>query len=76
MLNRPTSGAAVPGAAGRCPLCGQANDCAMAPGEGGRCWCLDAVFDAALLASVPASSAAIACVCAACVRQHRERPQS
>ena len=50
----------------RCPLCGGGNACAMAAGEASPCWCLEAVFDEALLARVPTAASGRACICAAC----------
>jgi hypothetical protein len=56
----------------RCPLCGQANQCAneieRATGVAQPpCWCTQAHFDAALLARVPAAAQQRACICPACV---------
>ncbi len=58
-------------AASRCPLCGEANRCAMErERETGQpqppCWCTQADFSPALLASLPAASRGIACICARC----------
>ena len=52
-----------------CPLCGGPNACVPAAcGTFDRpCWCESAVFDAALLARVPAAERGRACVCADCV---------
>jgi len=58
-------------APGACPLCGQANLCAM---EAQRvtgvkqppCWCTRATFTAELLARIPTTARGVACVCAAC----------
>jgi len=54
-----------------CPLCQQANQCAMEvarlTGEPQPpCWCTQARFDAALLARIPAPLQGKACVCARC----------
>ncbi|MDZ7921868.1 cysteine-rich CWC family protein [Rhodoferax sp.] len=54
-----------------CPLCGQANQCAMelerATGQKQPpCWCTQATFSAELLANVPAADRGKACICAAC----------
>ena len=54
-----------------CPLCGQANQCAMerqrATGQAQPpCWCTQAQFPAGLLAQVPPSQRGQACICAAC----------
>ncbi len=68
-----TIGAATPDPA-RCPLCGQANRCAMEiEKETGAkqvpCWCASVKFDQALLSKIPAASQGLACVCEACARQ-------
>lgn len=57
-----------------CPLCGQANLCAMeaerASGEPqGTCWCTQVDFTAELLGQVPEEAAGLACICAACARR-------
>jgi hypothetical protein len=57
----------------RCPLCGQANQCAM---EGERvtgiaqppCWCTQANFSQELLEQLPADARGQACICAACAQ--------
>lgn len=55
----------------RCPLCGQANTCAMemekATGQKQPpCWCTQVDFSADLLARVPPESRRLACICASC----------
>ena len=55
----------------RCPLCQQANQCAMeiektsgiaqAP-----CWCMQWTFDPVLLSRLPAQSRGVACICHNC----------
>lgn len=62
-----------PATAGRCPLCGQPNQCAMElerrTGEKQPpCWCTGVSFDAALLARVPDEAKRRACICPACAR--------
>jgi hypothetical protein len=57
----------------RCPLCGQANVCAMeverATGEKQPpCWCTQAEFSADLLARLPADQQRLACICTACAK--------
>jgi hypothetical protein len=54
-----------------CPLCGNANRCAMElEKETGiqqaACWCVNMDFSADLLAQIPVSAQGQACVCAAC----------
>jgi hypothetical protein len=56
-----------------CPLCGQANRCAMeVERETGvkqpPCWCMQADFSEELLGRVPAAARRTACICAACAR--------
>lgn len=55
----------------RCPLCGQANRCAIeiereTGVEQAPCWCLAASFTDALRARVPAEARGLACICAHC----------
>ncbi|CAN7668963.1 cysteine-rich CWC family protein [Variovorax sp. LjRoot290] len=55
----------------RCPLCGEANRCAMEiERETGQvqppCWCMQTDFDRAVLARVPAEMRGLACICARC----------
>lgn len=54
----------------RCPLCGEANACAVASGQPPEsCWCMSASMPPKLLALVPADAAGKACICAACVKR-------
>ena len=60
-----------PVAATTCPLCGQANECAMERERAtgvpqGPCWCTQADFTAELLARVPEAARDRACLCARC----------
>ncbi len=55
----------------RCPLCGEANRCAIEiERESGvaqaPCWCLAASFSDALRERVPAEARGLACICAGC----------
>jgi len=57
-----------------CPLCGEANACAMAiePDDGkvpAPCWCMAAVFNAPLFEPLPEVARGQACICARCVAQ-------
>ncbi len=56
----------------RCPLCGQANHCAMEQPQAGReqapCWCTREQFSAQLLQQVPEALRGKACICQACVK--------
>jgi hypothetical protein len=52
-----------------CPLCGDANACAMAAGAPGPCWCESASFPPDVLASVPPESQGRTCICAQCARK-------
>lgn len=58
--------------AGRCPLCGEPNLCAMEQARltgqptCGPCWCTQATFAASLLAQVPEQARGKACICARC----------
>lgn len=58
----------------RCPICGQANQCAMevekATGQPqDPCWCMQVDFNAELLAQLPAESRGQACICRSCAEQ-------
>jgi len=62
-----------------CPLCHEANACAMewakATGQAApRCWCVDAVFTPALMAQIPEHAKGMSCVCARCA-QRLSNPQ-
>jgi hypothetical protein len=55
----------------RCPLCGQANACAMeAERLTGRvqppCWCLSASFATGVLERIPDMARGAACICERC----------
>ncbi|WP_396435163.1 cysteine-rich CWC family protein [Limnohabitans sp.] len=53
----------------RCPLCGQANACAMTLPDAqqhGACWCTRMHFSAALLQRVPPAARNKACICQRC----------
>ena len=57
----------------RCPLCGQANRCAMeiereTGVRQGPCWCMQVDFAADLLARIPEPARDRSCVCATCAR--------
>jgi hypothetical protein len=58
----------VPGAAGadRCPLCGEANGCAIAAASRAPCWCVEASFDAALRERAARAEGPQRCICARC----------
>jgi len=56
----------------RCPLCGEANVCALEiERQSGvaqpPCWCLSTAFSASLQAQLPAEARGQACICARCV---------
>ena len=56
-----------------CPLCQQANQCAMevarATGQPQPpCWCSQATFSAKLLARIPEHARGTACICVACAQ--------
>jgi hypothetical protein len=58
----------APPAAGadRCPLCGEANGCAIAAGSQSPCWCVDASFDRALRERAARIGGPPRCICARC----------
>jgi prepilin-type N-terminal cleavage/methylation domain-containing protein/prepilin-type processing-associated H-X9-DG protein len=62
--------------AGRCPLCGQPNECVLCTGRGSvaSCWCASETIPAELLEQVPPALQGQACVCRKCVeRFHRQQ---
>lgn len=51
----------------QCPLCGQANQCAVAAGEDGTpCWCFEARIDPAALQRLTPEQRNQACLCPRC----------
>lgn len=67
----PTMPVPLPADPKLCPLCQQANQCAMeverATGlKQPPCWCSQARFEAELLSRVPEYARGTACICAAC----------
>jgi hypothetical protein len=52
----------------RCPLCGNANECAMA-GPAEKCWCFTAIISEAVLARVPDEARDLVCICARCAKE-------
>lgn len=51
----------------RCPLCGEANECAVAANrEPSSCWCMTATMDPASLAAIPEKARGLVCICAKC----------
>ncbi len=64
---------ALPSDPTHCPLCGQANECAMeierATGvKQPPCWCSQVRFEAALLSRIPEHARGKACLCPACAK--------
>ncbi|WP_434802523.1 cysteine-rich CWC family protein [Paracidovorax avenae] len=52
---------------GRCPLCGQSNQCAIEAGQPAEsCWCMDTLVKPAALAAVPEAARGMACLCPRC----------
>ncbi len=57
-----------------CPLCGQANLCAMEAErltgvQQGPCWCTRVDFNRAALQHIPTAARGKACICQACATQ-------
>ena len=51
----------------RCPLCGNANECAIAAGRSAEtCWCMTATIAPEVLASIPEEAQGKVCVCPRC----------
>jgi hypothetical protein len=58
--------------ADRCPLCGEANGCAIAAGSATRCWCSQATFTAAVRERATNAGGAARCICARCAHAAAE----
>ena len=53
----------------RCPLCGQANQCAIAQHQPpAQCWCMATEIDLAALEAIPSAERGQRCICPACAR--------
>ena len=51
----------------RCPLCGNANACAVAAGKSPEsCWCMTATMSPDALAAIPTEAQGKVCICARC----------
>jgi Cysteine-rich CWC len=70
----PASAAAAVQKEHACPICGQANACAVAlAGSFDRpCWCRELTFTPAVLARVPEARRGKACVCRACAQAGKD----
>lgn len=64
--------APAPLAEHRCPLCGQANDCAVARSGSfdQPCWCTSIQISPEALARIPEDQRGKACVCRACAEKN------
>ncbi|MCZ8221975.1 MAG: cysteine-rich CWC family protein [Acidovorax sp.] len=57
----------LPTSPSRCPLCGAANQCAIAAGRPPEsCWCMVQPIAPAALAAVPTAQRGQICICPAC----------
>ncbi|MFY3385832.1 cysteine-rich CWC family protein [Paracidovorax sp. MALMAid1276] len=55
------------GSPARCPLCGRANQCAIAAGQPAEtCWCMSRALNAEVLRALPPDLRGRACICPAC----------
>lgn len=72
-----TSPSLSPLQAAHCPLCGQANQCALAEGRPSeQCWCMAAVLNREALQALPAAVRGTRCICAVCGQQPMEQTGS
>ncbi|HET6417601.1 MAG TPA: cysteine-rich CWC family protein [Polyangiales bacterium] len=52
---------------GRCPLCGEPNECAIVAGRDPEsCWCMSATMSPRALAAIPDELQGKVCICARC----------
>ena len=55
--------------AAACPLCGQANQCAIAEGQDASgCWCMTATIATSALSALAPASWGQRCICPGCAR--------
>jgi len=53
----------------KCPLCGGANQCAIAMGQDAEsCWCMSVTMSPDVLKSIPAKAQGRVCICSRCAR--------
>ena len=51
----------------RCPLCGDANECAVAAGRSAEtCWCMTVTMDPDTLLAIPEAAQGKVCICPKC----------
>jgi hypothetical protein len=51
----------------KCPLCGEANECAVAAGRDPEsCWCMTVTMSPTAIAAIPAEAQGKICICARC----------
>lgn len=51
----------------KCPLCGDANRCAVAAGQDAEsCWCMSVTMNPDVLAAIPPKARGRVCICARC----------
>jgi hypothetical protein len=51
----------------RCPLCGSANECAVAAGRDPEsCWCMTVTMSPSALGAIPEEAQGKICICARC----------
>lgn len=51
----------------KCPLCGEANECAVAAGRDPEsCWCMTATISPTAIAAIPAEAQGKVCICPRC----------
>lgn len=57
-----------------CPLCGQANNCAMELGkEPSSCWCMDIKMPEGILDMVSDEDKNKGCICKNCIMKYKEQ---
>jgi hypothetical protein len=60
-----------------CPLCGEANACALAGNAAAdTCWCASVTITTAVLERVPPAARGVACVCRRCAAALAPQPAS
>jgi len=60
----------IPNDVSKCPLCGRANECAVAAGKDAEsCWCMMATVNPSALISIPSEAQGKICICERCASQ-------
>ncbi|WP_291506097.1 cysteine-rich CWC family protein [Acidovorax sp.] len=69
--------ASLPLQPAQCPICGQANLCAMANGRPAeQCWCMQQGINPQALQELPLAARGTVCICRTCAQQAPHDPRN